>query len=98
MENLEQIQKLYDHRNHLIIIVINDYYARDYSSVWKTKRDIDEYEDPYYFIVGFGLKNFNQVTYHLPMALWDSCNANEIHKSDWDGHTSDEALRRLKYL
>jgi hypothetical protein len=36
-----------------------------------------------------------QVSYHLPISLWDGLEVDEVERSTWDGHTPDEVIARL---
>ena len=47
-----------------------------------------------------GEEKGEQMTYHLPMSKWDECNfANTLDKApDFDGHTSQDVLERIKNL
>ncbi|MEO0852714.1 MAG: hypothetical protein AAFY15_04335, partial [Cyanobacteria bacterium J06648_11] len=49
-----------------------------------------------WFIAGIQLKT-GQITYHLPMRLWDKCGAFETldRGKEWDGHTSEDVVKRL---
>lgn len=42
----------------------------------------------------------DMISYHLPLSKWDECAfANEFEKApEWDGHTSNDVLERLKQL
>lgn len=54
-----------------------------------------------WFLLGFGHKKGQQMTYHLPMPYWMECTkfATIIDKApEFDGHTSADVLERLKEL
>lgn len=68
--------------------------------VWKSKAHSDGSVWDRWFILGIFKESGNQITYHLPMSKWDDCEfAKELDKApEWDGHTSNDVLERLKYL
>lgn len=53
-----------------------------------------------WFVLGIGKEKGKQITYHLPLERWDETNfAYTLEKApEWDGHTSDDVLERLKAL
>ena len=53
-----------------------------------------------WFIMGIGTGEGNQVTYHLPIRLWEETGFAETldRGPEWDGHTSDDVLERIKNL
>lgn len=53
-----------------------------------------------WFVLGVGTENGKQITYHLPIYDWENTKfAKTLDKApDWDGHTSDDVLERLKNL
>jgi hypothetical protein len=52
------------------------------------------------FIMGIGKDRGEQITYHLPLSKWEETNfAETLNRApEWDGHTSDNVLERLKNL
>jgi hypothetical protein len=70
--------------------------------VWRSKRHSDG-ELAFggdWFVLGIGKEKSKQITYHLPMSNWHDCDfAETLEKApDFDGHTSDDVLERLKSL
>ena len=53
-----------------------------------------------WFVLGIGKNKGEQITYHLPIEKWDDCDfAETLEKApEFDGHTSDDVLDRLKLL
>lgn len=51
------------------------------------------------FVCGIGYKSGEQITYHLPLKMWDEVKVPELVKApEWDGHTAADVLTRLKPL
>ena len=53
-----------------------------------------------WFVLGIGKEKGSQITYHIPIERWDETDfAETLEKApEWDGHTSADALERLKKL
>lgn len=52
-----------------------------------------------WFIAGIGKVPGEILTYHLPIAMWDKIQSQEIPNApEWDGHTSDDVLARILAL
>lgn len=87
--------ELYDHRIALWIA-----FCKFFGGVWRTKTHSDGSKIEDWFVLGLGQKSGFQITYHLPMKEWDRCGfAETLDKApEWDGHTSDDVLERLKRL
>lgn len=68
--------------------------------VWKSKKHSDGSEMDGWFIAGIGVEPGKQITYHIPISMWDSFHLNKtLDKApEFDGHTSAEVLERLKLL
>lgn len=89
------INELYEHRINLFIALckrINDCWRSD------THSDGTSFEG--WFILGINKSQGSQITYHLPMSRWDDCDfATTLFKApEWDGHTSNDVLKRLLEL
>ena len=103
--------ELYEHRVALYIAVAGiikrqenacGYIPTGESFVWKSKRHSDG-ELAFggtWFVLGIGKEKGNQITYHLPIEKWDETDfAETLEKApEFDGHTSDDVLERLKSL
>lgn len=102
-------EELYEHRITLFIAlckqrthifgVKNEGY---YYDIWRSKKHSDG-ELAFggtWFVLGIGKEKGKQITYHLPIEKWNECDfAKELEKApEWDGHTSNDALQRLKSL
>ena len=53
-----------------------------------------------WFLLGIGTAKGQQITYHLPIEKWAECTfAETLEKApEFDGHTSDDVIERLKNL
>lgn len=98
--------ELYEHRITLFIALakqVNLWDSPRFSTVWKSKRHSDGeicFGTGTQFVLGIGNKNGEQITYHVPIELWDDCYfAKTLEKApEFDGHTADDVLLRLKKL
>jgi hypothetical protein len=87
--------ELYHHRAVLFSVIVHDH--RDIS--WKSRRHHDGsmYDDM--FIVGIDTPE-GPATYHYDVdPYWDMFDCKELDNApEWDGHTSDDAIRRISSL
>lgn len=86
--------ELYYHRMILFSVICNQNKLR----AWKSQLHYDRtmYED--YFIVGIETDK-GQATYHYHMKDWEHFKVLELDRApEWDGHTSNDVLERLKSL
>lgn len=108
-ENLEvsdgyhTFDELYDHRITLYIALCAAQRLFTDKEVWRSKRHSDGeicFGTGTQFVLGIGSKSGEQVTYHIPIERWDETNfAITLEKAhEWDGHTSEDVLERLKLL
>lgn len=94
--------ELYDHRISLWIQVCSYAWIDAKNFVWRSKNHSDG--EPAFggtwFLLGIGKEKGEQMTYHLPIDRWDECEfADTLDKApEFDGHTSDDVLERLKSL
>lgn len=85
--------ELYEHRHALFM-----YLLATNGRSWKSKKHEDGSEFDGWFIAGTHLTT-GQITYHLPMRLWDICPGEELDKGlTWDGHTSADVVKRIMDL
>lgn len=98
--------ELYEHRCTLFLLVCKlRFYAfgpRNDSWMSKLHSDGTMFEGGGgWFVVGINRIPGDQITYHLPLRLWDEaknwCRVVE-RAPEWDGHGPQEALERLKKL
>lgn len=102
--------ELYDHRITLFIALarevrLNDNLAEAYGDgrVWRSKRHSEGelcFGTGTQYVLGINKEKGEQITYHIPIERWDETDfAETLEKApEWDGHTSDDALVRLKTL
>lgn len=108
-DGFHTFDELYEHRMTLWIAlckkqerIILDHGVRRTVDVWRSKKHSDG-ELAFggtWFVLGIGKEKGKQVTYHLPIARWDETDfAETLEKApEWDGHTSDDVLERIKNL
>lgn len=91
--------ELYEHRNWLWIKLCESMNSAD-CLAWRSKRHSDGSEIKDWFLLGWRLVHGKQMTYHLPISMWDA--AHFAHACDqapeWDGHSSADVVGRLKLL
>jgi hypothetical protein len=92
--------ELYDHRITLFIALCAIERLMTDTPVWKSKLHSDGTSFDGWFILGMFEEKGKQITYHLPMDRWDDCNfaMNRDKAPEWDGHTPEDVLNRLKAL
>lgn len=97
--------ELYDHRIILFLALcryfIQGKASYDSRNVWISKLHHDGSNYDNWFIMGIGKKAGNQISYHLPEKYWDEASKNaEIldRAPEWDGHSPNDVLERLKNL
>ena len=67
---------------------------------WRSKLHSDDTSYDGWFVLGIGKDKGKQITYHLPLDRWDDTNFAEIldRAPEYDGHTAEDVLKRLKEL
>lgn len=86
--------ELYYHRMCLFSIIVK----QNKNLAWKSKLHSDGTMFDNYFIVGIDTPN-GQATYHYHIDHWDMFDCVELPNApEWDGHTADDALKRLLSL
>ncbi len=91
--------ELYEHRITLYILVCRLLFDKG-ENVWKTNVHSDGSIFPGWFVLGIGVEKGFQITYHLPADKWNECDfAIVLDKApDYDNHTSQDVLKRLKAI
>lgn len=88
--------ELYEHRCVLFLSLVSQAPALSWFSA--THNDGTAFDG--WFIIGMTLPDLGDITYHLPMNMWEAAihtGAEELEKGKkWDGHTSEEVLERMK--
>ena len=97
--------ELYDHRITLFIALCryieNDLGDRGLcNKVWRSRHHSDGKRWAGWFILGIFHESGNQITYHLPENRWSECDfAEDLPQApEYDGHTPEDVLDRLKSL
>ena len=87
--------ELYAHRHHLFTALM----LSNPSISWVAKKHDDGTMFDGYFIAGMNLPT-GPITYHMPISMWEIFTRIEFNTNEfapkWDGHTSEDALERLK--
>ena len=99
-------KELYDHRITLFITLcrwIEKHSMASHGYVWRSKRHSDGelcFGTGTQFVLGIGKSNGSQITYHIPIERWNETDFAETLETapEWDGHTSDDVIQRLKNL
>ena len=98
--------ELYEHRIVLWIalckILYDDpqYQTGQKADVWRSKLHSDGTSFDGWFIMGIGRNKGEQITYHLPISKWEETEFAETREKapEFDGHTGDDVLERIKNL
>lgn len=94
--------ELYDHRITLFIALCR-LAKREKYRIWRSTRHADGelcFGTGTQFVMGIGFSPGNQITYHIPVERWNETEFAETLETgiEWDGHTSDDVLSRIKEL
>lgn len=82
--------ELYEHRNLLFCLLLSE------GDGWKSRFHYDGSSYEGWFVAGTKLST-GPITYHLPLSMWDICQAEILDKAPlFDGHTSNDVLDRVK--
>lgn len=103
------LREVYDHRMAIFsaLLRVVSFNTKSIDPCWKSKHHSDcagignpccsMFEG--FFVAGIGYKPGTQITYHLPLKMWDDVKVPPLVKAPpYDGHTSDDVLERLKTL
>lgn len=92
--------ELYEHRITLFIALCKALSNISNYPVWRSFSHHDGSAFKGWFIMGMEFEPGKQISYHLPHNKWDECEfAQTLEKApEWDGHTSNDVLERLKSL
>lgn len=103
-DGYHSFSELYEHRHLLWIAYLklwdSEMQGNGESRTWRSKIHADETYYDGWFILGFRKEKGRQITYHLPIKYWDKCSFTETLKKapEFDGHTSEDVIERLKNL
>lgn len=97
--------ELYDHRIELFIALCKQvrlWNESDPKEVWRSRSHHAGGEPMYdgWFVMGIEKKHGSQISYHLPLSRWDETDFAETldNAPEWDGHTPQDVINRLKKL
>lgn len=95
--------ELYEHRHTLWIALCRTWDTDNESYThrpWRSKIHSDGSKYEGWFLLGIGKEPKKQISYHLPISKWEETSfAETLDKApEFDGHTSDDVLERLKKL
>lgn len=104
-------QELYDHRIELFLALCrfrqrlsdNERTAGSAEVVWRSRRHSDGelcFGTGTQFVMGIGKEKGSQITYHIPIERWDEAAFATTFEAapEWDGHSSDDVVSRLRAL
>lgn len=104
-DSYHTFKELYEHRSTLFIVLCKQinklsYIQQVYGDIWRSKLHSDGTSFDNFFIFGIGKEKDKQITYHLPLSKWEETDfAETLNKApEFDGHTNDDILKRLKSL
>jgi hypothetical protein len=107
-DSYHTMNELYEHRITLFIALCKhridmSIIGSDGSvphGVWRSKLHADSSSYDGWFIMGIGKEKGRQISYHLPMSKWEETNFAETldRAPEWDDHTPEDVLQRLKAL
>lgn len=86
--------ELYEHRSHLFMALMRS----NVEMSWRANKHEDGTMYPGFFIAGMNLPT-GAICYHLPIDMWEMLDnagiATHNNAPAWDGHTSNDVVRRL---
>lgn len=104
-DGFHTMDELYDHRIALWIAYCKlaariEEVASEKGSIWRSKQHSDGTGFDGWFVLGMNHTKGKQITYHLPMSKWEETEFAKTYDKapEFDGHTSDDVLNRLKSL
>lgn len=98
--------ELYEHRIVLFIALCREmannpaYQDGQKSKIWRSMAHSDGSAWKGWFIMGLGIEQGEQITYHLPIHYWEKTNFAETiaQAPSFDGHSSNDVLQRISKL
>ena len=94
-------EELYEHRYVLFIALCrqlsNATVKEIQPVVWRSQKHHDGTMFENMFIMGIGETAGKQITYHLPIRMWDAARFAETldYAPLWDGHTPNDVIKRM---
>jgi hypothetical protein len=93
-DGFHTIDEIYAHRVMLFLALLKSYPQIS----WKSKLHSDGSSYEGWFTAGMNLPS-GQISYHVPDKYWEKLpEIAEFEKGPFDGHTSDDVLKRLNIL
>lgn len=91
--------ELYEHR-HALWLAVCRFWSGYSCVVWRSKLHADGTMFDDSFILGIHKAPGSQITYHLPLRLWDAADfADTLDCAPpYDGHTSADVVERINHL
>ena len=94
--------ELYEHRIALWIALCKQFAYKEFGPrvVWRSRKHSNGVGIDGWFLLGLAIKPGAQITYHLPDKEWNNCGwADTLDMApEFDGHTSNDVLTRLRLL
>lgn len=96
--------ELYEHRHALFLALARRLRTNDAPAgmTWMSREHADGSALPGWFICGIGMRPGLQMSYHLPLRLWEEARLSGLLVMDrapeWDGHTAADVVERLGKL
>jgi hypothetical protein len=90
--------ELYESRNLLYIALAKS--VSDKKEVWKSVNHSDGIGEDGWFILGINKRKGSQITFHLPVSLWEKCKFAETLENApaFDGHSTKDVLERISKI
>lgn len=94
------MRELYDHRFTLFVALCRTGRRLRLWRVWRSLLHSDGSSFAGWFVLGIGIADGHQITYHLPESRWDETGFSETldRAPDFDGHSPQDVLERLETL
>ena len=93
-------RELYEHRYTLFIALCKALAQSKTKFIWRSKMHSDGSMLRDSFVLGINKEFGEQITYHLPMRIWEATSFAETlaYAPQYDGHNSETVLTRIKKL
>lgn len=106
-DGFHSFEELYETRNALFVALCaaisaayGEYIFSGNDFLWRSKRHPNGVELEGYFLAGINQESGRQISFHLPIEMWDDFPHNDIldKAPPFDGHTTKDVIERLKDL
>lgn len=93
----EEVSPVWKSKHHSDCILHIPNWPQEFDESGKRKPCCSMFSDS--FVCGIGYEPGKQITYHLPLKMWDEVEVFELQKApEWDGHTAKDVIQRLRNL